>query len=206
VLTLDGFVLGSTLERFVWTGAPANVSFRVTAPAGGAPGSYLGTAAILHRGLLLTEINFELTLGQPQEAPAPAPPQELDASRLGVRTAFASYSSRDRLRVLERVQGISAVGVNIFLDALNLRAGDRWEQEVLRAIRTRDRFFLFWSPSARDSRHVEQEWRWALTQRGLGFIHPIPLVDPRQAPPPAELSSLHFNDIYLAYATLEAGL
>ena len=35
--------------------------------------------------------------------------------------------------------------------------------------------------------------------RGLKYIDPVPLVDPRDSPPPKELASLHFNDVYLAY-------
>ena len=49
-----------------------------------------------------------------------------------------------------------------------------------------------------DHRNRMDLWRSALEKKGLAFIHPIPLEDPRQAHPPDELSSLHFNDIYLA--------
>jgi hypothetical protein len=39
---------------------------------------------------------------------------------------------------------------------------------------------------------------------GLDAIDPVPLSDPRIAPPPTELSSLHFNDYYAAFARAEA--
>ena len=68
----------------------------------------------------------------------------------------------------------------------------------MRAIESADVFYLFWSRFAKASEHVEREWRAALDKKGLAFIHPIPLEDPRKAQPPDELSSLHFNDIYLA--------
>ena len=39
----------------------------------------------------------------------------------------------------------------------------------------------------------------ALSNKGLGFIDPVPLEDPRQVPPPAELADLHFNDKWIAF-------
>jgi hypothetical protein len=43
------------------------------------------------------------------------------------------------------------------------------------------------------------EWRYALAERGIEFIHPVPLVPPDRVPPPPELAALHFNDSYLAF-------
>jgi hypothetical protein len=94
---------------------------------------------------------------------------------------------------------MAALGVDVFLDVVSLRAGQRWEQEIRKAIDGRDIFYLFWSGKAKSSHHVEMEWRYALEQRGIEFIHPVPLEDPRSVPPPEELSGLHFNDIFLAY-------
>jgi hypothetical protein len=68
---------------------------------------------------------------------------------------------------------------------------------MLKNIKGRDIFYLFWSPNAKQSKYVEREWKFALDQRGIDFIHPIPLTDPEKAPPPAELAGLHFRDIYL---------
>mgnify|MGYP006162382967 CR=1 FL=1 len=45
---------------------------------------------------------------------------------------------------------------------------------------------------------MEREWRQAIDTRGIEFICPIPLEDPRFAEPPAELADLHFNDWCLA--------
>jgi hypothetical protein len=47
---------------------------------------------------------------------------------------------------------------------------------------------------------VEREWRCALERRGIEFIDPVPLADPDEVPPPAELGvELHFDDWLLAY-------
>ena len=95
------------------------------------------------------------------------------------------------------------MGVDVFLDVLSLRAGQMWEQELMKNIKDRDIFYLFWSPQARESKYVEREWKFALKKRGLDFIHPIPLTDPEDAPPPPELKDLHFRDIYLMYMGIQ---
>jgi hypothetical protein len=59
--------------------------------------------------------------------------------------------------------------------------------------------FLCLDTNAARSMEDEKEWRSALELRGLEYIDPVSLVDPRDSPPPKELASLHFNDVYLAY-------
>jgi hypothetical protein len=81
---------------------------------------------------------------------------------------------------------------------LSLRSGANWEAELYRHIRSRDIFYLFWSNAARASEWVAREWQYALEEKGLDFIHPIPLAPPDQVPPPEELRSKHFDDIILA--------
>ena len=50
------------------------------------------------------------------------------------------------------------------------------------------------------SEWVRKEWEYALSNRGIDFINPIPLESPETAPPPPELSqTLHFGDWTLAY-------
>jgi len=110
--------------------------------------------------------------------------------------ARSVFSTRGE--VLRRVQGIKATGIDVFLDVASIRAGDNWKEELLNGIRAADIFYLFWSVAASKSHWVEKEWRFALQERGLDYIHPVPLVDPIVAPPPAELASRHFNDLLLA--------
>ena len=66
-------------------------------------------------------------------------------------------------------------------------------------IERRDLLFLCWSVAARQSEWVDREWRYALENKGLSFIEPIPLDPPSICPPPKELSSKHFNDRGLLY-------
>jgi serine/threonine protein kinase len=193
-LRLDRFQIDNLIEPFAWHGEITNVSFFVSAPAEIPSGSYPGEVQLLDGGLLLGKFYFEVVVAAAKTAGAPS---QAELRSEWVRSAFASYSSQDREKVVQRVQGITATGVQVFLDVTSLRTGHDWQQQLIRAIDATDIFYLFWSRFAKASPHVEREWRAALEKKGLGFIHPIPLEDPRHAHPPEELSSLHFNDIYL---------
>ncbi|MBN1458943.1 MAG: TIR domain-containing protein [Armatimonadetes bacterium] len=196
-LELDRFSVDNPCETFWWSGRTANVGFYVTAPVNLPPATYAGRVIISHGGMLIVRLLFEITVGERNAASGQCNPGEVRKDHSRVRSAFASYSSKDRPLVVQRVQGMSAVGVDVFLDVLSIRAGQKWEDELLRNIRDRDVFYLFWSPNARNSKYVEREWRFALDQRGIDFIHPVPIADPQEAPPPVELSGLHFRDVYL---------
>jgi hypothetical protein len=197
-LRLEGFAIDHPIEPFAWQSEVTNVGFLVSAPAQLAPGSYPGEVQLLEDGVLTARFYFELTVAAAQTASATPPAMQSEVRSEWMRSAFASYASPDRHKVVQRVQGITAAGVNVYLDVASLRTGRDWQQQLFRAIETADVFYLFWSRFAKASEHVEREWRTALDKKGLAFIHPIPLEDPRQAHPPDELSSLHFNDIYLA--------
>lgn len=117
-----------------------------------------------------------------------------------MRRGFASYASDDRDEVMGRIQGMLKIApaLDIFVDVLSLRSGERWEVRLEQEIAARDVLYLFWSSAASRSDWVDREWRWALQKRGLEFIDPVPLQPPSIVPPPAELASLHFNDWTLA--------
>jgi uncharacterized protein YdcH (DUF465 family) len=192
VLVLETLTVKRKRSTMCWTGSFTNVQFPVSVPADAAPGDHMGEILLLLGGMRLTSLLFQVTVGVEQ------PRAALAVTQQPVRTAFASYATPDRDEVLSRVQGITATGVDVFLDVLSLRAGDNWEEGLLRNIRERDVFYLFWSRAASTSDWVEKEWRYALKERGADYIHPIPLADPREVPPPPELATKHFNDVILA--------
>jgi hypothetical protein len=179
-----------------WLGEIGNANFAVTVPAGRRPGSVLGKATFHAAGIRTLTVNFQLEIGKAENEVAPLPAWEVR-----YRTAFASYSSKDRDEVLGRIQGMQKIvpGLDVFLDVASLRSGQDWQQRLWQEIGRRDIFFLFWSKHAKESTWVEKEWRLALDTRGLDFIDPVPLVPPDQAPPPPELGSKHFNDWVLAF-------
>ena len=193
-LRMDGFELDGASESFNWTGEITNVPFLVTAPSEMAHGVYPGRLSVLRGGLLLARVVFDVEIG----GAAAGAPRGLASTRRYYSTAFASYASEDRGEVLRRVQGIGVTGIDVFIDILSLRAGEDWEAGLYENIRSRDVFYLFWSRAASRSAFVDREWRYALSEKGLDAIHPVPLEPPNLVPPPVELNSRHFNDLYLA--------
>jgi hypothetical protein len=105
--------------------------------------------------------------------------------------------------VLARVQGIEKFA-DVFTDVRNLAAGAPYPTQLLERIDSSDVLYLFWSRHAKASEWVDREWRYGLKQHGIDFVDPVPLVDPRRVPPPAELAAeKHFNDWTLAFLEYE---
>jgi serine/threonine protein kinase len=202
ILKLPDFDVPDPVETLGWNGDIRNVGFIVKAPAALAPGIYPGTVKLMQGQIPFASIVFDLEVVS-AEGRGETPRKPLEARLQRIARAFASYASLDRAEVLRRVQGIQAVGTNVFLDIINLRTGHEWEHALYQEIDASDGFFLFWSRNAAQSEWVEREWRYALKRRGLDFINPLPLEDPRVVKPPAELSSKHFNDMLLAFIKAE---
>jgi len=200
-LEIPALVVHEPFDRLVWNRTPANVSFPVTAPEDADSGEHAGTARITVNGLLIASVRFVVTVGGDDV------PEVVDRTveRMRAKSAFASYASEDRADVLARIQGmnVASPGLDVFVDVLSLRSGDNWEEKLREHVPSKDVFYLFWSIPASRSEWVEREWRLALEERDLGYITPVPLEDPAVAAPPGELSSLHFNDAYLAYIRYE---
>jgi hypothetical protein len=139
----------------------------------------------------IARLLFAVEVGDPEK-----PPQDLGAALRRVGSAFASYASEDRAAVLQWRRGAALAGVDVLVDVLSLREGQDWERALREEVASRDLFCLFWSAPASRSAWVEREWRSALAARSLDYIHPVPLADPRDVPPPKELAgSKHFNDL-----------
>lgn len=119
-----------------------------------------------------------------------------------LKTAFASYASADRDRVLDRVASIRInSGLDVFVDCLSLCPSDLWKPRLEREIKSRDVFLLFWSKQAASSRWVEWEWQTALRERGRAAIqiHPLELGPT----PPDLLQDIHFGDPIMAVREAE---
>lgn len=122
-------------------------------------------------------------------------------TRRDIMSAFVSYASQDRSSVAMVIQGIKKVrpDLDLFFDVDSLRSGENWEEVIEKEIVKRDIFYLCWSQAACQSKWVEKEWRYALSQKGLDFIDPIAIDPPSVCPPPEELRKKHFNDRMLYY-------
>lgn len=195
-LEVEGMTVEEPVGWVDWEGEPAQAAFFVDAPADAAAGNHKGRLSVCVEGVPIMEMRFLIRVG---EAAAESAPLTTEVQRY--RSAFASYSRKDRAEVFKRIQGIHQVvpDLDIFVDVDSLHSGQDWEKELWRQISGRDVFFLFWSSNALKSKWVEKEWRFALEKRGLDFIDPVPLEPPDQAPPPPELAGKHFNDRELVF-------
>lgn len=194
-LTVEGLTPAGLQESIVWDGTVSKAKFTIEADAHQFREAKNGVATVYVLGLKIATLHFHIT-AQDDETP-----KAVSTQQDRPRRAFASYASADRDEVLARIQGMQIANpqLEVFLDVLSLRAGQNWDQEVQKAIRSRECFYLFWSRNASASKEVEREWRFALQERGRDFIEPVPLEPPDQAPPPSELCDKHFNDWTLAF-------
>jgi TIR domain-containing protein len=131
----------------------------------------------------------------------------LDASKASQRplgkearhyhVCFCSYSSLDRAEMLKRAQGIRATGLETFIDVVDLRPGNKWNQKIFAAIDGSDLFVVIWSKNARDSKWVIEESLYALERYNRyrsPYFRPIPVEGPPIASVPGVLRDIHFND------------
>lgn len=107
------------------------------------------------------------------------------------QTAFASYATEDRLRVLDRVATLEIhCGLRVFLDCISMRPNAKWREVIPDMVLESDQLLLFWSKAARDSRWVDKEWRIAFKQKGIDGIEIHPLSTYDEARLPQELADL----------------
>lgn len=205
VLTLqveiNDMTVQDPVQSMVWDGDPVNCSFIANPPQELSTSTYPGKVTISSHGIPFATISFAVNVvGSSVEEPV-----KISGAPRYPASAFASYASKNRDEVLGRIHGMMQVApeMDVFLDALTLRSGQNWADQLVTNILSREIFYLFWSPEAAASEWVEQEWKLALEKKGIQFINPVPLADPRDAPPPAELGSLHFNDAHVAMIQYE---
>jgi hypothetical protein len=197
-LRIAGFQIDDPEETILWEGEIGNANFIIHVPKDTRAGNYAGIATISVDGIInIAKLKFVLEVG---DSSKPASKKKVEEIRY--KTAFASYASKDREKVLLIIQGIQKglPSLDIFMDVLSLRSGQNYEQLLFQNIKSRDIFYLFWSHAARNSEWVEKEWRYAYQYKKVEDINPIPLDPPEKVPPPKELAEqLHFNDWPLIY-------
>lgn len=199
-VSAKGLDIGRPRGAFEWNGSLHILEFDATAPEGSTTGTVVVKYDVAVDGIVVARLRHDLDVTSADGAAAGARAAHgEEVSVLGVqpaRTAFASYASEDRSRVLDRVAAIrSYAKIDVWLDTLSLHPGDRWEEAIAEEIRVRDVFLLFWSARAAASRWVEWEWRAALRDKDEGALQLQPLEPVAAAPPPPELSHLHFGDV-----------
>ena len=101
------------VQSLIWNGKSASVQFSVETPEDARPGTNIGTVSVSLESVPIGHVKFKLDIVSPEEQRAEHPePVGDDARRY--KTAFVSYSSKDRQAVLERVQMLKPLGIEFF--------------------------------------------------------------------------------------------
>ena len=175
-----------------WRGSYLNFPFSVSLPDNYAKRQVAFTAKIYVDGILTTRLAFNARRASIYR-------RKIAVTRSDVKTAFVSYDSRDRKRVVSMIQGMKKVrsDMDIFLDVERLRSGDDWKKVLFAEIDKRDVLYLCWSHFAKESEWVDREWRYAYLKKGAEGIEPLPVELLDDCPPPQELNGKHWNDMLL---------
>jgi hypothetical protein len=197
-LSIPKLEVDEPIQQLTWNGRADSIQFGVTVPADITQKTVIGTVTVSQNTIPLGHLKFKLSI-IPSASSTSKNPQPVGEVARYYRKAFVSYSSKDRIEVLKRVQGLAVSGITVFQDVLSLEPGDRWEQELYRNIDECDLFLLFWSTAAKQSPWVLKEVLYALERQGSDRLRspeiiPVIIEGPPLVPPPPELQDLHFND------------
>jgi hypothetical protein len=197
-LSIPKLEVDEPIQQLSWNGRADSVQFGVTVPADITQKTVIGTVTVSQNMIPLGHLKFKLSI-IPAASSISKDPQLVGEVARHYTKAFVSYSSKDRIEVLKRVQGLAVSGITVFQDILSLEPGDRWEQELYRNIDECDLFLLFWSTAAKESQWVLKEVLYALKRQGSDGLRspeiiPVIIEGPPLVPPPPELQNLHFND------------
>lgn len=181
-----------------WNGTYAAADFDVLLPEDYDRRQLRLNARVYSGAAVLTDLKLILQVEAAKQ-------QELRLEKCSLRSAFISYASQDREKVVARIQGIqlSCPDMDLFFDAESLRRGEQWEPRLYREIEERDLFYLFWSRNAARSPWVAKELAYAMEKKGATAVEPVPLESPSVCPPPESLQDRHFNDWTLRYLANE---
>ncbi len=180
-------------QTFVWEGHRVLLDFDATVASNATEGNVVLKFDVAVDGIVVARLRLDLSIVRSPDA---SQQPVTTAASEPARSAFASYSSKDRERVLDRLAAVRiATGLDVFLDCLSLNPGEQWKPRLEREIKGRDLFLLFWSTESAASPWVEWEWRTALTEKGREAMQIHPLAT--GVKPPQELKDLHFGDVYM---------
>lgn len=113
---------------------------------------------------------------------------------------FISYSPEDRESARKLDLALNEAGADTWLDFNDLLPGQRWQEEIVRAIRASSVFLLLLSSnSAEKTGYIQKEIRFALEEMdrrptGQTYIIPVRLDD---SAVPNDLASLQWVDMFL---------
>jgi hypothetical protein len=80
-----------------------------------------------------------------------------------VARIFLSYAREDEAQVRGVYRRLRAAGFEVWMNKINLLPGQRWQQEIPRAIRNSDFILIFFSKNSVAKRgYIQREFRLAL--------------------------------------------
>ena len=193
VLTSPNIDVIDNEETQIWHGGYLHFAFDFKLPKEYQEKQVLMIARVYIDDVVMTRLKMIISCNNNDKK---ADCSSIDIKKEDITSAFVSYASQDRRHVATIIQGMKKINpdLDIFFDVDNLRSGDNWEESLYREIDKRDILFLCWSHFARDSEWVNAEWHYALMQKGIDSIEPVPIEPPDVCPPPKELQQKHFND------------
>lgn len=190
-LSGHGLSIEPAVQEFVWNGGRSLLEFDVEVPREAPEGKVVLKFDVAIEGIVVARLRIDLDIST-----HPVAGDNATANVEPAQSAFASYSSKDRLRVLDRLASIKiCAGIDIFLDCLDLHPGEAWKPRLDEEISQRDLFLLFWSKNASESKWVVWELGEALKHKGEHALQLHPL-DP-DAKPPEGLEQLHVGDVIM---------
>lgn len=178
-------------QEFVWRGGRNLVPFDVEVPEDAPEEAVVLKFDVLIEETVVARLRLDLEIGATAKAEMRRTPVVTPA-----RTAFASYSSRDRSRVLDRVDALNRhAGLEFFLDCIDLHQGEEWKPALAEAIHNQELFMLFWSQYSAASPWVGWELETAKQAKSREFIQ-IQALQP-DLPPPTGFEAVHGSSVYL---------
>lgn len=181
-------------RRFEWSGRENLAAFSVRVHDD-APGPELDLCFhVALANVPISSIPMPVSLTAPVSGDAPRLEKLRTAS-----SAFASYSSKDAQAVGYCLSALTrwSPGLSIFQDCLDLNPNELFKPQLTGRIGSSDVFMLFWSRHASASPWVRWEYDTARETKGLAAVLPMPLEDPRIAPPPPEFNDAHMRDRFM---------
>jgi Tfp pilus assembly ATPase PilU len=189
-LRIDGVMTATPTLRLPWQARPSRARFKVVVPARTRVGAHAARVRLAVGGLPIGELSFVFNVAAAETTESPL--EDMQAARRMLHSAYAAYAHTDRDDVQACVQAVQLVapGLDVYLDAPQLRSSERWRERIEREVGRRERLYLFWSAAAAESPWVDFEWRLMMRRRGQGAVDAVLLDPPRVAPLPPELADL----------------
>jgi TIR domain len=113
----------------------------------------------------------------------------------GAKAAFFSYCRDDSEFALRLAEDLKTAGANVWLDQLDIDAGQEWDSAIEDAVRQCPQMLLILSPASVQSRNVRNEVAFALDEQKA--IIPVLYQDCRV---PLQLLRIQHLDFRTDYA------